>query len=345
SRMAISLGIILLSTVAIWWFSDRLEAVAHTIGHHLRMPESVKGAVLYAIPSSFPELATATISVVVLDPPVFEVGVGTIAGSAVFNLLIIPSLAVIVASRHLRKQGQKMDAINISPQIFLRDGVFYLGVVGLFIGVAIYGQFTKIIALAFLAIYAGYVFMLYRMTMKHREATEPHGEDDEEQMSLGMAMFWLVFSMAALGVACYFLVEATVEVAGHLGMNPYVVAVVLTAAATSIPDTLISVAAAKKSGEEAESAVVNAFSSNIFDVLVCLAVPALLYPTAVDLNAGKSIVSLVLLAVTTAATLLMIKVGNRVTRPKAYVMLGMYAVFVGAAFFNDEILDAAGIHP
>ncbi len=344
--------VIAVATVVIWWFSDRLEAVAHTIGAHLSMPASVKGAVLYAIPSSFPELATATMAVMARgDEPVFEVGIGTIAGSAVFNLLLIPAFAVIAAVRRAKARGERMEGIRISPHVFLRDGIFYLFVVGAFLGVVLTGTFSKVAAVAFLVLYALYVVILYVDTRRHRAAlasapavgVDAAGGDEDEPMSLPTALAWLVVSVGALGVACYFLVEATIEVSReHLDVPPYVVAVILTAAATSIPDLLISVASAKKSGEEAEEAIVNAFSSNIFDVLVCLSIPALLFPDVIHLEVRESIGSLVLLAVTTVITLVLCKSGNRLTVGEAWVLVGLYVAFVASAVFNDEVLALFG---
>jgi cation:H+ antiporter len=341
-----SLGIILLATILIWWFSERLESVANVIGSHLRMPESVKGAVLYAIPSSFPELATATLAVIALDEPVFEVGVGTIVGSAVFNLLVIPALALIAAAAYMKKRGRSMNAINISPEVFLRDGVFYLFVVLLFIGVVLTGTFSKVFAWVFLGLYGLYVYKLYRVTKKHRRDTSKTTAvtpEDADRMSLARASIWLVLSTFMIGLACYFLVEQTIVVSEYLAINPYVVAVILTAAATSIPDTIISVAAAKQSGEDSEAAIVNAFSSNIFDVLVCLSVPTLLFPGELHIKLSDSIVSLVLLAVMTFVTLAMIRVGNRVTKTKAYILLAMYAVFVVCAVLNTPIIEWLGL--
>ena len=343
--MAVSFAIVTLAAAVIWWFSDRLQGVAHVIGRRLRMPDSVKGAVLYAIPSSFPELCTAVMAVIALDEPVFDVGVGTIAGSAVFNILVIPALSILVAAAYLRRKGEKLEAIHISPHVFVRDGLFYLAIILVFVTVVVVNQsLSPLWAGVFLGLYGVYVFILYRDTKRHREGSAADADDDEAaDMSFALAIVWLLVSVAVLGVACYFLVEHTIEISRHLGVNPYVVAVILTAAATSIPDTLISVAAAKKAGADAEEAIVNAFSSNIFDVLVCLSVPVLLYGGTIDISVSENIVNLVLLVVVTVVTLVVIKIGNSVTKAKGWFLLGLYALFVASALFNNPILEFLGV--
>jgi len=186
--------------------------------------------------------------------------------------------------------------------------------------------------------------MLFAHTNRPRDGlADDDDDDDDDEMGLAKAAVWLLVCVGALGVSCYFLVEHTIEISRVLGVNAYVVAVVLTAAATSIPDTLISVAAAKKGGEDAEEAIVNAFSSNIFDILICLSVPVLLYGGTVDIDLGESVVSIVMLGVTTVVTLILVKRGNIVRRRDAYIMIGLYVVFLSSALFNKQILDLFGI--
>jgi len=340
--MITSLFIIVISSGVIWWFSNKLEDAAQVLGHRLHLPNSVKGALLYAVPSSFPEFCTVVIAVLVLKTPVFSVGVGTIAGSAVFNILIIPALSVVFATIAFKKKGQKLEGIKISSHIFYRDGLFYLLVAVVFTLVALTGQLSKIAALGFLLLYGLYVLILYLDTKKHRENEAPV-ELDENHMSLGKASIWMLGSMAAVGVACYFLVEHTIEISALLKINPYIVAVILTAAATSVPDTIISIAAAKKSGEAAEESIVNAFSSNIFDILICLSIPALMYKGTVTLNVKESIISLIMLTTVTIVSLVMFKIGNRVTKAKSYVLIALYGLFIITAIFNKDILILFGI--
>ncbi len=336
--MLLPIVTVLIATAVIWWFSNQLEDAAHSLGQYLRLPASVKGAVLYAIPSSFPEFATAMVAVLWGEKPEFGIGLGTVAGSAVFNILLIPALSVLAATTAIRKSGQEIDSIYISPRVFVRDGLFYLAVVIAFICVVFSGEFKIMYAWLFLGGYVFYVGMLYVDTRRHRESAEESAEEKEEEiMSLGRAITWLVVSMSVLGVACFYLVEATIIISGAIGVNSYVVAVVLTAAATSVPDTLISIAVARKSGEEAEGAIVNAFSSNIFDILICLSVPVLFYGAAIETDYTESGLSVILLAVCTIATLILCKTGNRLTRLEAWILIALYVLFVGAAIFNDQI--------
>ena len=331
---------LLVSTGAIWFFSDKLERSARALGYYLQMPASVKGAILYAVPSSFPELCIAVLAVATVDPPVYSVGVGTIAGSAVFNLLIIPALSVLLAGKVAG--GAKTEAIEVSGHVLRRDGLYYLAVVCIFITVALTDSMNRWVAGLFILAYAAYVFILYLDTRKHRARGDGEGEEAAPGISLGKAVTILLVSVAVVGGFCYLMVEATIVIADQLEIHPYIVAVIITAAATSVPDTVISVIAARKGGARSEESIVNAFSSNIFDILICLSIPVFI-ASEVGLDAGEAAVSLVLLGVLTVVVLVMLAVRSRVSRRKGWVLLGLYVVFVLSAIFNHQILRVLGL--
>jgi Ca2+/Na+ antiporter len=88
---------------------------------------------------------------------------------------------------------------------------------------------------------------------------------------------WVVLIMATLWIAaaCYILAEAVIISAKALGVAPYFTAVILGAAASSVPDTIISAKNAMKG--DYDDAVANAIGSNIFDICFALGFPLFLY--------------------------------------------------------------------
>jgi Ca2+/Na+ antiporter len=108
------------------------------------------------------------------------------------------------------------------------------------------------------------------------------------------------------------------------------VAVILAAAATSVPDTFLSLLSARKGDDS--GAVSNAFGSNIFDINICLGLPVLIF----TLKNGKPVKLLdqgvrelpVILVALSALTLIIFGVKYRLTRAKAVVLFGLYGLFV-----------------
>ena len=143
--------------------------------------------------------------------------------------------------------------------------------------------------------------------------------------------------------ACYYLVEVTRETAKQLNVPIFFVAVIIAAAASSVPDTLLSIGSAKRGDDS--GAVSNAFGSNIFDICVCLAVP-LLVNSALNgwqpvslLQDGKPMHGLVglriLLAALTLITLAIIWHNRQITRKKAFILCGLYLIFIGYAVLGS----------
>jgi len=83
----------------------------------LSLPSDIAGATFMAIGTSAPELFTSVIGVFISDN---DIGTGTIVGSAVFNLIVIPGACGFAAYYNL-KQMPKISSFPI-----IRDTIFYI---------------------------------------------------------------------------------------------------------------------------------------------------------------------------------------------------------------------------
>lgn len=315
-------ALICLSSIVIWKAGDHFAPAAEYIEDHHNIPQSVKAAVIDAIASSFPELAVAVIAVLVLGR--FEVGVATIAGSALYNVLIIPAAAGLVAASPL----------VVSREVIWRDSFFYLGVVVILIAVVMLeSQWSIGIAAIFFSTYLVYVYLLQRHYKSHQKMTaeqEPPEEEAKEDVQIQsekQAWFWVVGMMLLMGGASHVLVEASIGLGDLLGIDAVVMAFIVIAAGTSAPDTALSVLSAQRGNYDA--AVSNVFGSNIFDICICLSVPI-----AMMFFAGSPYTLMVmphmellwsLLGATTVAIFLFYTNKRTLTKPKSILMLVIYA--------------------
>ena len=93
--VVIPLILIILTSVIIWKSSDGFDKASTYLGRNLS--DGVKGATINAISSSMPELLTTIFFLIFLkDAEGFSGGIGTVAGSGVFNAMIIPALSIMV---------------------------------------------------------------------------------------------------------------------------------------------------------------------------------------------------------------------------------------------------------
>lgn len=259
-EITIQLMIIALASLFIFFLGNRFALSSSRIGDHLQLHRSIKGATFDAIASSMPELMVALFAVIFFNS--FEIGIGTIAGSALFNLLVIPGIAVLVAPV----------AFTVTQRVITRDALFY--VISVFILVVLTFYFKVwgfAIAIILLTTYGYYLQTIRFHSKKDREEAKAPEIGVRIGREVGIAFLLVVL----MGVVTYFLTDSSINLAELLGISPVIVAFVLIAAATSLPDAVISIVNARKG--DIDDAASNVFGSNTFDILVGLGLPILIF--------------------------------------------------------------------
>lgn len=342
STLTTHLALIGLISIVIWQACDPFAEAAQWIGRRYRIPGSVRGATLDAVASSMPELFAGIFFVLRYDD--FGSTVATCAGSAVYNMILIPAICGLVISFVRRDRPR----IEIVPAVLERDGAFFL----LSEAVLLYFIFTErlnwVMAVLFLGIYLLYILRLRRDALAYQR-----GEGDEAALDieirkndhvaiLGETLRLRLTTSSAVGIlavtaaitagACYQLVDSCETIATTLEVPAFFVAVILVAAASSVPDTMLSLGAALRGDDS--GAISNAFGSNIFDINICLSVPVLLF---MALHPGKTI-SLqhvdgvfglgVLLIVLSGLTLGLLRHGYHLGRAKSLALCALYLIFI-----------------
>lgn len=363
----IALALITFASYLIKYAADQFEPAADYLGRN--MPPGVKGATINAIGSSMPELLTGIAFVFTISSlnvaEGFLSAIAVTAGSAVFNIAIIPALVILFA---LAKN--KDTHITVSKHTIIRDGAFLLSAELLLIvllGLPVLSIWTALMLIGTYAAYFGYLMWQNYRHEKHDEEIavvvfdegdgllDDEDEDEEVQPSIlkqfltfdvinlyfkgrdfdtKMAWSVLAFSIGLLGISCHLLAESVVMAADALSVPVYITSVIFAAAATSVPDTVLSVKDALKG--EYDDAVANAVGSNIFDITICAGVPLLLYTAlfgSIDFNlsdameAQVQLLRIVLLGVS-AAVIGMFLMGREIGKTKAVIMLGMYVAWI-----------------
>ncbi|ADV48690.1 sodium:calcium antiporter [Cellulophaga sp. E16_2] len=292
----ISILLIALCCVIIWRASDGFEAASEYLGRNLS--EGVRGATINAIGSSMPELFTTLFFLFVLkDKDGFAGGIGTTAGSAIFNGMIIPAVVILVVVL----KGITSH-VEVSKKVLLRDGISLL--ICEFILIFVVGGETLnwthgLVLMGMYAIYSIYMLTSMKNVAVGADEEEEEEEDEEEEenkesgflknfftldlepifikgaITSKSAWSLLVFAMLIIGSACMLLVKACEWLGDELNIPIYFIAVILASAATSVPDTILSMKDAKKGNYD--DAVSNALGSNIFDVCFALGLPLFLF--------------------------------------------------------------------
>ena len=191
----IPLVLIFFTCLFIWRACDGFERASEYIGRNLS--EGVRGGTINAIASSIPELFTTLIALFVLsDKEGFSVGIGTTAGSALFNGMIIPAVCVftVVGSVVL---GTRVQSVNVMPKVLLRDGLSLI-FCELVLVLCISGSTLDWWQGALLmGLYVAY--LLYMLSSMKADASgdddaeddDEEDEDDEPKGAAARAFYWL----------------------------------------------------------------------------------------------------------------------------------------------------------
>ncbi len=329
-------SLIVFASIVIWRAGDFFQPAADYVQEKHKLPESIKAAVIDAIASSFPEFCVAVIAVILLGRA--EVGISSIVGSALYNVLIIPAAAGLVAKGPMK----------IGKEVVWRDSLMYFGVVILLLValLAFPNAWGLGVAALFILAYVGYIFWLNIDYRKHKrnlahedtdvsvtEDADASDEGEESELEIrdeSHAWKWILGMMLVMGLASHILVEASIQLGDLLGIDAVIMGFIVIAAGTSVPDTVLSVLSAKRGNYDA--AISNVFGSNIFDICICLSVPILL---ALVLTGAVTPVNLpqielvyMLVGATALAIYLFWSDNYTLTKTKSTIMFGIYLLII-----------------
>ncbi|MDS0283623.1 sodium:calcium antiporter [Haloarcula onubensis] len=316
--LLVEAGIIVAGTVAIWKGSDWLEAASERLAAYYGLPDVVQGAIIVAVGSSFPELATVVIAAIGGSMPL---GVGAIVGSAIFNVLVIPAVAGIAVGGDVDsnrtlvyKEAQfYMLAVSVLLITFALAVIYYPG------EATLSGEVTRPLAVIPLALYGLYIFIQYQDTADYESDGAPDGVDVRRQW------LFLLAGLAVILVAVEQLVHSVEVIGRSLGVDEFLLGVTVLAAATSLPDTLVSVRAARDG--RGVTSLANVLGSNTFDLLV--AIPAgVLIAGAWTVDFAMAVP---MFGVLTGATIMLftaLRTDLALSQLESYALLGAYLLFV-----------------
>ena len=314
------LFIMAIATAIVWKACNYLEEACHDLALCYGFPDSVKGSTVMAISSSFPELVTIILATGIHND--FELGLATIIGSAVFNILVIPGTSVFFRS----------GSLEAGREVIYREAQFYLVsvlIVMVTLSFAVIyhpssvnplnGTLTRSLMILPLLFYALYIYIQYQEVRDH--------QPEEQELGSTALKSWgkLLISMVLVTIGVEMLIQVVIDLGAMFNTPSYFWGATILAAATSIPDLFVSVKAAQR--QQSTASLTNAFGSNTFDLLVVL--PAgVLVAGAVGFNYPRIVPMMIFLIFATVTVLVLARSGFELTNNNGKVLLLLYAGFI-----------------
>lgn len=256
---------LLVAFLILFWSADQFVYGAAATARNFHMSSMLIGLTVVSMGTSAPEAFVAVASALDGAP---ALAVGNAIGSNIANTGMVLGITALLVPLPFREEVLRRDlpvlmAVTICAGITLMN--LYLGV------------------LDSLFLIAGFILFLHQLASEHRRAFSMGMAVEIEEleripiMSTRKGMFVLTFSLVLLLASAELLVWAATEIAIIMGVGELVIGLTVVAVGTSLPELVVSVTSALKG--QTDIAIGNIVGSNIFNILLVLAIPGLIYPT------------------------------------------------------------------
>ncbi|RMF91407.1 MAG: sodium:calcium antiporter [Methanobacteriota archaeon] len=288
------------------YFTDSAEK----IGLYLGIPPFIVGVTIVAVGTSLPELVSSVVAVLSGSS---EIVAGNVVGSNITNIFLIVGVSAVA--------GKKF---RIDYELIHVDLPLFVGSAFLLAATVWDGRFTLPEAMLSLA---GFVFYTLYVTSVEKK---PAGEGVKKAGDAGQGaldrktLALLVGSAFFIYLGARYTVESIIRLSELLHMGTEIIAASAVALGTSLPELMVSIAAAK-SGRP-EMAIGNVLGSNIFNAFAVMGISALFGTLIIP----QSILSFALpLMVAGTLLYLFITQDRQITQWEGWMLILFYVFFIG----------------
>lgn len=256
--LMIYIGVFILSLAVLLKASDWFVESAEEIGLSFGISPFIIGVTIIAFGTSLPELACSIAAVLEGDPAIV---IGNAVGSNITNILLVLSLTAILGKEIILDY----DVMDVDMPLLIASAFMVWFMV-------LDGNLSAFEAILLLC---GLVVFLINSLRSGRS------DDDNSKNEVS----WKTYSMLLIGgVLVYYGAEYVIYairgLSTELSIESGAIAQTAVALGTSLPEVVVSIAAARK-GKTA-MAVGNVLGSNVFNTFAVLGIPALISPLVIS---------------------------------------------------------------
>lgn len=313
-----------------------LVEAAITLAKRLHVSPLVIGMTIVSFGTSAPELAFNIIAAVNDNS---DLSFGNIVGSNIANIGLVLGLAALVTPLAVHHRLVKTELpVLIAISLGMAAMALWLPRVQTESGLV--PGFARVDGLIMLALFGLFIAAMLRLSRKGRAdlidrdvaaALEKPVEGGRSVIRASLAFFAGLLILLGGGK---FAELGAVGVAEKIGLSQAAIALTVVAVATSLPEVVTSLVAARKG--EVDLAVGNVLGSNIFNILLVLGATSVIAPVQIPRFGGLDLTFMCALTVLLAG---LVFVGRRrVTRGSAIILLALYAGYIAFTLLRRTLL-------
>lgn len=295
------------------WFVDGAVGVAR----RFRLPDIIVGATVVSIGTTLPEVMVSATGALNGQG---AMAYGNAIGSIICNTSLIAAISVAVNPGPVNTKSMKMPVI-----FFFASAVIYC------VAAYLMGEFTRLLGIFLLLIFAVYMVITVRQGMKNPDSVEAEEEEQSKPKALWLELVLLVVGAALIAVGADLLVNHGTFIAQSLGVPETVIALTFVALGTSLPELVTTITSLRKG--HASLGIGNVIGANIFNLVLVSGISVTLAPfkvpvgnTLLGINSSLVLdipVMLIVMLLLTVPALIKKKLG----RWQGIALLGIYAAF------------------
>ncbi len=287
--------------------SDLFVGAAESIGLKAGLSPFITGVLIVGIGTSLPELGS---SIAAAAGGATEIVIGNVLGSNITNIFLVLGIAAVIGKE-----------FTIKRDVLKFDIPFLLATTLLMSLMILDGLFSRIEGI--LTISAFLIYILYNL----KNSGDKNAQSAVKQKPTLKEIAFLILSPVGIFYGAEYTVDSVIFISAFFGIGSEIIALSAIALGTSLPEVLVTIAAARKGNPDL--AVGNIIGSNIFNGLVVMGIPSLIGSLVIP--SGILAFSLPVLI---AAILIFIFViiDNKINSLEGGILLLFYLYFISNLF-------------
>jgi len=258
--------IFLISMTALIYGANHIIIESERIALHFNISSFVIGATLIALGTSLPEMAA---SIAASNAGKSDMAVANVLGSVTFNISLVLGIIFLIVK-------------DLKPKrdLFQNDSAWSFFPLMVFIIMAYDGEIGKFEGIMFLTLMVGYLLFL----SKDAKSIEDEVDSDltKTKFIWGKTILFLLMGFILVILGANYTIESASMIARNLGVTEWVISLILIAFGTSLPELVVSIAAARKGN--ADMIIGNIIGSNVANFTIVLGSAAIVNPLSIDFN-------------------------------------------------------------
>ena len=308
--------------------AELLVRGASKLALSLGMTPLIVGLTIVSVGTSAPEIAVSMSSALNGQA---DLALGNVIGSNIFNVLFILGVSAVILP------------LSVNAQLVRQEIPVMVGAVLLLLPLMLDGRISRGEGLLMLAALVAYTVHLLRSP--NQELPEAPDELRSELPSArrwdghwGVQLLLILGGLALLILGARWLVDAAVQIARSLGLSELVIGLTIVAAGTSAPEVATSVMAALRG--QRDIAIGNVVGSNIFNILGCLGLVAVVAPEGMPVASAALNFDYWVMLATALACLPVMLSGREIARWEGAVFLSYYVAYCAFLILRVQQHDA-----